>query len=124
MTNNLMEMRQMTDLNRNLQSVAGALIVATALLASASCSRGEAAAVSDDQLADQANVRVVNVETKSVSLGEFRGFIRVTGEVEAMYDVTISAEESGRIERFLAEKGQRVRRGQALAQLESDLLSA
>ena len=101
------------------------LIAVAALLMSASgCSRGEAAAASDGDNADPTTVRVVNVEAMPISLGEFVGYIRVTGEVEAMYDVTISAEESGRIERFLIEKGRRVGRGQAIAELENDLLSA
>jgi RND family efflux transporter MFP subunit len=72
----------------------------------------------------QANVRVTNVEVTPVIRGEFTGVIRVTGEVEALYDVTVSAEETGRIEEFFVEKGRRVRRGQAIAKLENDLLSA
>jgi RND family efflux transporter MFP subunit len=100
------------------------LAVTVAVVVTAGCSRGEAAASSDAETTGQANVRVTNVETTPVMLGEFRGFIRVTGEVEALYDVTISAEETGRIERFLVEKGRRVRSGQAIARLENDLLSA
>ncbi len=74
--------------------------------------------------AEEAGVRIVNVEVTSVSLGEFADFIRVTGEVEAFHDVTVAAEESGRIEAFLAEKGQRVERGQPIARLDDDLLAA
>ncbi len=72
----------------------------------------------------QTGARVVNVEVADVALGEFTDFIRVTGEVEAFHDVTIAAEESGRIAAFLVEKGQRVARGQALARLEDQLLKA
>ena len=114
----------MTGSKRDLKRFAGVVIVAIATAVSASCSGGGAAAARDAEAADQADVRVINVETIPVSLGEFRGFIRVTGEVEALYDVTISAEETGRIERFLVEKGQRVRTGQAIAQLENSLLVA
>ncbi len=100
------------------------LTLAAALFAAAGCSRGEVAAASESESPEQANVRVTNVEITPVALGEFRGVIRVTGEVEALYDVTVSAEESGRIERFLVEKGSRVERGQAIVRLESDLLTA
>jgi len=88
------------------------------------CSGGEAEAAADAQQVDLENVRVVNVEVMPVSLGEFTGFIRVTGEVEALYDVTVSAEESGRVEEFLVRKGRRVRSGQPIVRLESDLLTA
>ena len=102
----------------------GLLAVLVVAVATAGCSSGEAAAANDTETNDQPNVRVINVEVTPVTLGEFTGYIRVTGEVEALYDVTISAEESGRIERFLVEKGQRVRRGQRIATLEDDLLTA
>jgi RND family efflux transporter MFP subunit len=102
----------------------GLVTAMAAAYAAGGCSRGEAAAASDTEGTVQSNVRVVNVEATPVALGEFTGYIRVTGEVEALYDVTISAEESGRIERFLVEKGKRVRSGQAIAKLENDLLSA
>ncbi len=88
------------------------------------CSRGEAEAANTEQAEESANIRIVNVEVTPVSEGEFAGFITVTGEVEAYYDVTISAEESGRVQRFLVDKGQRVRQGQTIAKLEDDMLSA
>ena len=96
----------------------------TAAVVVGGCSRGEAVAATDTESTDQANVRITNVEATPITLGDFRGFIRVTGEVEALYDVTVSAEETGRIERFLVEKGRRVRRGQAIVKLENDLLTA
>ncbi len=102
----------------------GVGLLALVALAVPGCSGGEAEAKSDTQDTELTNVRVINVEAIPVTLTEFTGYIRVTGEVEAMYDVTISAEESGRVESFLVEKGSRVRRGQAIARLESDLLSA
>lgn len=109
---------------RHLGQSLAILTAAAVLVATAGCARGEMSAANDSETGAQANVRVTNVEATPVVPGEFRGVIRVTGEVEALYDVTVSAEESGRIEQFLVAKGRRVRSGQAIAKLESDLLSA
>lgn len=92
-----------------------------ATLGAAGCAATEGAAT--PEAADDA-VRVVNVEIVSVTLESFTEYIRVTGQVEAMYDITLSAEESGAIERFLVEKGRRVRRGQVIAVINSDVLAA
>jgi RND family efflux transporter MFP subunit len=102
-----------------LVAVVGATVIAVA------CSQAEGEAGNGDDV-DQAdvNVRVVNVEAQPVLLGEFTGFIRVTGEVEAIRDATVSAEESGRVHEFLTEKGAWVEQGQALVKLEDDLLLA
>ncbi len=99
------------------------IAVLTAAAVTSSCSRaaGDAADGSDQE---QLDVRVVNVEVTPVELSEFTGFIRVTGEVEALNDVTVSAEESGRIIEFLAQKGDRVAAGEPIAKLEDDFLSA
>lgn len=68
--------------------------------------------------------KVVNVEVSRVGLTDFTSYIRLTGEVEALNDVTISAEESGVIERFFLEKGQYVRRGTAIAKIDDRTLKA
>jgi membrane fusion protein (multidrug efflux system) len=99
------------------------LATATLLLSVTGCSSGEADATSDKATTD-ANVRVTNVEVTPVKQTRFTGFIRVTGEVEALNDVTISAEETGRITSFLARKGQWVGSGDPIAKLEDDFLSA
>jgi len=98
-----------------------AVITAAAITAGCSRAAGDAADGSDQE---QLDVRVVNVEVAPVELSEFTGFIRVTGEVEALNDVTVSAEESGRIIEFLAEKGDRVAAGEPIAKLEDDFLAA
>ena len=107
-----------------LHRILGLLTVVVAAVASTSCSRGEVAAANDAATNESPDVRVINIEATPVTLGEFTGYIRVTGEVEALYDVTVSAEESGRIERFHVEKGQGLRSGQRIATLEDDLLTA
>ena len=97
-------------------AVAGSLVSA--------CTRTEAGAANETGGAGEIGSRIVNVEVTPIVLREFTGFIRVTGEVEALNDITISAEESGRIVRFLASKGQRVRQGEEIAKLEDDFLKA
>ena len=68
--------------------------------------------------------RVVNAETEPLVPSTFVQYIRVVGEVEALHDVTVSAEESGTIAAFLAGKGERVARGQPVTRISSDLLDA
>jgi RND family efflux transporter MFP subunit len=106
-----------------LARAAAALTVAL-LPASCSPADGETAGGQLESAGPVANARVINVEVMPIAYTEFAGFIRVTGEVEAMNDVTVAAEETGRLERFLVAKGRRVRRGQPIARLEADLLTA
>ena len=73
---------------------------------------------------EQLNVRVVNVAVDRVAPGEFTGFIRVTGEVEAINDATVSAEEVGRVREILASRGDWVEQGAPLLKIEDDLLLA
>lgn len=68
--------------------------------------------------------RVVNVEVAPVVTSNFIDYIRITGEAEALHDVTVSAEEGGVIKRFFVAKGSVVRRGQAIAKLKDDVLAA
>ncbi|MFQ5702395.1 MAG: efflux RND transporter periplasmic adaptor subunit [Gemmatimonadales bacterium] len=102
------------------------LVVGTVLLAAA-CSRvgGDAAAETAQQPSPpQEGVRVINVEAVPVERGSFTGFIEITGQVEALQDVTMSAEETGRIVRFYAVKGQHVRRGQRIAKIDDGFIAA
>ena len=116
-------MRDMTDRTMK-QRLTGALAVLGVGLLATGCARGEAGASDDVSDVEQVGARVVNVEVTPVSLEEFTGFIRVTGEVEALNDIIVAAEETGRVLSFMAEKGQRVRQGQAIAKLEDDFLTA
>jgi RND family efflux transporter MFP subunit len=100
------------------------LAVAICVLPAAGCSRGEADAPDGQSVPEDVNVRVVNVEVTPVVQTRFTGFIRVTGEVEALNDVTISAEEAGRVSSFLVRKGQWVGSGDPIAKLEDDFLAA
>ncbi len=76
------------------------------------------------QTAEGTFERVVNVVAITVEPAPFTSTVRVTGSVEALYDVTVSCEEGGVVEAFLVNKGSRVTRGQPIARIDSDMLSA
>ncbi len=92
---------------------------ATACSAAAGDADNEAAAV-DSVI----GVKVVNVGVTTIEPTTFTDFIRITGELEAYSDVTVSAQEIGVITRFLVAKGDRVRRGQVIARIDSEVLTA
>jgi membrane fusion protein (multidrug efflux system) len=66
--------------------------------------------------------RVINVETMALEARPFSEVIRLTGVVQANQDVTLAAEESGVIREILVEKGNPVRKGQALMRIDDQLL--
>jgi RND family efflux transporter MFP subunit len=68
--------------------------------------------------------RILNVQVIEVAPESFTSAIRVTGSVEAFYDVTIAAEEGGVVNEILVPRGSNVRRGQAIARLGSEMLEA
>ncbi len=70
------------------------------------------------------SIRIMNVQVIEVVPGSFTSAIRVTGSVEAFYDVTIAAEEGGVVNEILVPKGSNIRKGQAIARLGSEILEA
>jgi len=68
--------------------------------------------------------RIVNVEVAPVITSEFTDYIRIIGEVGALHDVTVAAEESGVIKAFFVDKGASVRKDQPIAKLKDDILAA
>ncbi|UCF18930.1 MAG: efflux RND transporter periplasmic adaptor subunit [Gemmatimonadota bacterium] len=78
------------------------------------------------EAAEAANdfVKVVNVEVLRLEPTDFTTFIRLTGEVEALNDVIVSAEESGVVEHFYIEKGRYVSKGAPLAKIQADVLES
>jgi RND family efflux transporter MFP subunit len=97
------------------------LAVVGAVLGAWAC--GSSQGASNTQ-AEAESVRVVNVEVSVVGTEPFTDYLHATGEVEALHDVTLSAEEGGRIERFTVEKGAAVGGGQVIAQLDAAVLRA
>ena len=107
---------------KRLAWVLGGSIAVGACAAAQGDSEDQGAA--DTSVPAQPLARVVNVGVVAVQPSDFKGFIRITGEVEAFSDVTVSAEETGVITRFLLEKGKRVRRGQIIARIDNQILDA
>lgn len=95
-----------------------ALLIAS--IATTACGRTEAAA--DNAI--ESYVKVVNVEVETLRPTAFSATVRITGEAEPKTDVTVSAEEWGVLEAFVAVKGSRVRRGQVIARIDDDVLAA
>ena len=102
----------------------GALLLGTIAAFACAPADGEEASAARADSGAAVGARVINVEVTSVALSDFVGYVRITGEVDALHDVTVSAEESGAIRRFYVEKGARVRRGQAIAKIDDDVLRA
>ncbi len=100
-------------------------LLALALLAGAiGCSAAAGDSDSEAAIDSVMGFKVVNVGVTTVEPTTFTDFIRITGEVEAYSDVTVSAQEIGVITRFLVAKGDRVRRGQVIARIDSEVLTA
>ncbi len=102
-------------------------LAASALFTLALVGCTPAESVPETGLADGAaapSIRVVNVEASRLVLRSFDDYIRVTGEVKALNDITVAAEESGVIAEYLVEKGAHVVKGQKLARLKSDILKS
>ena len=90
-----------------------------AVVVAAGCALSEGAVQPEDE-----GVRIINVEAAPATLSDFVDYIRITGEVEAMSDVTLSAAESGSIERFWVEKGARVKKRDVIASIDAAVLRA
>lgn len=107
-------------------TAAALVAVAGTVLAVAGCSSAEGGAATAQEAgpADTVGVRVINVGVTPVARSAFVDYVRIVGEVAAMQDVTLSAEESGTIARFLVEKGARVAAGDVLARIDDAVLQA
>lgn len=104
--------------SRSARALAGAAALA---LAAAGCGSGAANATEDG---GTEYVKVVNVVVAPVETSDFTAWVRITGEARADDDVTVSAQESGVIVRFFAEKGARLARGAPIAKIDDEVLRA
>ncbi|MFQ5599390.1 MAG: biotin/lipoyl-binding protein, partial [Candidatus Krumholzibacteriia bacterium] len=86
-------------------------------------SQVDQASAEDEAVADT-YAKIINVEVAHLVPTPFEEYIRLTGTVQAEKDVVLSAEETGRIERFYVEKGDHVRRGQPLVKIDDRILQA
>ncbi len=85
----------------------------------ASCS-GEAAQVEpgSDAALVQESVRVVNVESMTITAEPFQDFLNVIGTVKASEDINLAAEGSGRIIEMKVRRGSRVAKGAPIAKID------
>jgi len=97
--------------------------VVLATLAMAGCGPAQADAV-EELPAAEATVRVINVETSTVTQQDFVEDIRLTSVVLANQDVLVAAEESGVIREILLDKGRRAIAGDPIAKIDDRVLSA
>ena len=105
----------------------GSLLVVGGLLLAplaAGCGSTESAGNETGTADEAAFVKVVNVEIRTVAPSDFTSYVRLTGVVEAYEDVVVSSQESGVIERVIVDKGSRVRSGQAIAQINDEIVRA
>jgi RND family efflux transporter MFP subunit len=100
------------------------LWLAVALAASSVAIGCDPSSQANEAEANDAFVKVVNVEVTPIELTDFTAYIRLTGEVEAMNDVVVSAEESGVVEQIFVKKGQYVRKGSPIAKVRDRVLRA
>lgn len=101
----------------------GRILAVAAMAVLAGCN-GDAEADSPSEEQSQEFVRIINVEVTEVVPENFTEIIPLTGVIQAMQDVTVSAEESGVVRQILHEKGTRVRVGQPILRLDSQILAA
>lgn len=67
-------------------------------------------------------VKTVNVETEILAPQSFERYLRLVGTVESRNDIRISAEVSGRIENYFVEKGETVKKGEAILKIDDSKL--
>ena len=79
----------------------------------AGCSGGEEEAQPIEDL-----VKTVNVRTEPISTQNFSSYVKVIGMVETSDDIMISAEVSGKVVRYNAKEGERVRAGQTILKID------
>jgi HlyD family secretion protein len=73
--------------------------------------------------ASKLNVEAARISIQSVTRGEFNDYIRVSGQVQPIGTIQLSAVEGGMVEAKLAEEGASVKRGDVIARLSNPMLS-
>lgn len=76
----------------------------------------------ENELAATEKEEVIRVKVAELKNEAFEHFIEVTGKVEAEEDVDVSPETAGVIDEVFVKEGQRVKKGEILAKINTDLL--
>ncbi|WP_138431293.1 efflux RND transporter periplasmic adaptor subunit [Fodinibius saliphilus] len=74
------------------------------------------------QVSEKELVKTVNVETQQVNPQSFERYLKLVGTVEARNDVRISAEVSGRIQKYFVDQGDEVKRGEPILKIDDSQL--
>ncbi len=80
------------------------------------------ACAQEQEVSQEELVKTVNVHTEILQPTVFERYLRLVGTVESLNDVNISAEVSGRIERYYADKGSRVTKGEQILKIDDSKL--
>lgn len=96
------------------------LLVGLTLIAS--CTKQESQQTETPESSAENSVKIVNVQAEELSLEPFTAYIRLVGEVKAKDDIRYSAEVSGKVIRYYAQEGDRVKAGEAIAKIDDEML--
>lgn len=88
------------------------------------CAGSSGSAAQEDEAGASDAARVVDVEVTTLETGRFVDRVHMTGTVEAERTVELAAQEGGRIEEILAEKGARIRAGTPIVEIDDRELRA
>ena len=80
------------------------------------------ACAQEQEVSQEELIKTVNVQTETLHAKTFERFLRLVGTVESLNDVNISAEVSGRIEKYYADKGSRVAKGEKILKIDDSKL--
>jgi len=67
-------------------------------------------------------VKTVNVETQMIQPQAFERYLKLVGNVESQNDVRISSEVSGRIQKYFAEQGDHIKKGDPILKIDDSQL--
>lgn len=76
-----------------------------------------------DNHASKLNVEAERLSIQSATQGEFNDYIRVTGQVQPINTIQLSAVEGGMVETKLVEEGANVKKGDVIVRLSNPMLS-
>jgi membrane fusion protein, multidrug efflux system len=106
----------MTKMMNTVIKISSLILLAFTLV---SCDQGE----ENGEQNGTNGARLMPVETVIIEPDNFNDFVRTTGTVEAIEDAVISSETSGRI-LSLKDRGERVQKGDVIAQIDDRLIQA
>ena len=105
---------------KKISILALTLALAGAAAALSSCGKSEGA----EQTGTKDSSQAVTVKTETVAAQKFTETIHLTGTLAAFDDITVPAEEGGRLVKWDVPRGGHVKKGQVIARIDDALLRA